>query len=238
MSTISGRRWLLTHGLKLSVVKCLNSPEYLASLGSTISHAIEKGMQNGLSAGIDHEKAGRNLEDIVAYNPVAEAYYNSALQRLHEVDFPLLAELSSHKDASVEDIMNLLCLESPLDDAPGMSDLQLDIKQLTLPIHRPEDQLVLGETSLSFALSVTNSRVERIRESVAVQRSSLAEAMVPLVEPLSAETLTGVVGTSDSVPTTAAVMTALSTTFASTNSISLITVDDYEIVSADGQEDA
>ncbi|GKF80642.1 hypothetical protein Tco_0239244, partial [Tanacetum coccineum] len=46
LTTISGRRWLLTRGLKLSVVKCLNSPEYLASLGSAISRAIEKGMQS------------------------------------------------------------------------------------------------------------------------------------------------------------------------------------------------
>ncbi|GJX35527.1 hypothetical protein Tco_0247084 [Tanacetum coccineum] len=175
-------------------------------MGSAIGRAIEKGIQSGLSADIDHGKAGRNLEDIVAYNPAVEANYNSTLRRFHEVDFPLLAELSSHKDASVEDIMNLLRLESPLADAPGMSDLQPDIEQLTLPIHRPEDQVVLGETSLSFALSVANYRVERIRESVAAQHSSLADAMVTLVKPLSAETLTGEVGTSDSMPTTAAVM--------------------------------
>nr|GEU40774.1 hypothetical protein [Tanacetum cinerariifolium] len=50
LTTISGRRWLLTRGLKLAVVKCLNSPEYLAALGSAIDRAIEKGMQSGLSA--------------------------------------------------------------------------------------------------------------------------------------------------------------------------------------------
>ncbi|GKF25333.1 hypothetical protein Tco_0081227, partial [Tanacetum coccineum] len=123
LTTISGRRWLLIDGLKLAVVKCLNSPKYLAALGAAISCAIEKEMQNGLSVGIDHGKAGRSLADVVAYNPVMEADYSSALQRLCEVDFPLLAELSSHKDASVEDIMNLLRFKSPLAEAPGMSDL-------------------------------------------------------------------------------------------------------------------
>nr|GFA77203.1 hypothetical protein [Tanacetum cinerariifolium] len=78
-------------------------------------------------------------------------------QRLREVDFLLLAELNSHKDANVEDIMNLLLLESPLTDALGMSGLQPDIEQLRLPLHRSEDQVVLGETSLSFSLSVTHS---------------------------------------------------------------------------------
>nr|GEU64933.1 hypothetical protein [Tanacetum cinerariifolium] len=86
LTIISGQRWLLTHGLKLVVVKCLNSPVYLMSLGSAIIRVIKKGMQRGLSAGIDHGKAGRNLEDIIAYNPATKADYNSALQRFCEVD--------------------------------------------------------------------------------------------------------------------------------------------------------
>ncbi|GJR03962.1 hypothetical protein Tco_0526946 [Tanacetum coccineum] len=216
LTTISSRRWLLTHGLKLAVIKCLNSPEYLTALGSAISRTIEKGMQSGLSAGIDHGKAGRNLEDIVAYNPAAEADYNSALQRFREVDFPLLAELSSHKDASVADIMDLLLLESPL--APGMSDLQPDVEQLMLPIHRPEDQV--------------------IRENVSAQRSALVDVWVPLVDPLSAKNLMGAAGTSDSVPVTIVTTTALSTTFASASSVPPITIEDYEIAGTDGQEDA
>ncbi|GKF64307.1 hypothetical protein Tco_0187755, partial [Tanacetum coccineum] len=88
------------------------------------SRAIEKGIQDGLAAGIHHGKAGRSLADIVAYNPAAEADYNSTLQKLREVEFPLLTELKSHKDASTADVINLLRLEGPLADAPGMSDLQ------------------------------------------------------------------------------------------------------------------
>ncbi|GJY29400.1 hypothetical protein Tco_0405167 [Tanacetum coccineum] len=128
LTTISGQRWLLTHGLKIVVVKCLNSLEYLTALGLAISCAIEKGTQSELSAGIDHGKAGRSLEDVVAYNHVVEADYNSSLLKLCEVDFPLLTEINSHKDASVTDIMDLLCLESPLADAPGMSNLQPDVE--------------------------------------------------------------------------------------------------------------
>ncbi|GKB12922.1 hypothetical protein Tco_0846845 [Tanacetum coccineum] len=157
LTTISGRRWLLTHGLKLVVVKCLNYEEYLSALGASISRAIENGMHDGLSPDIDHGKAGRSLADVVAYNPVVEADYNSAIQRLREVDFSLLSELKSHKDASVEDIINLLRLEGPLADAPEMSDLQPHVDQFMLPVHQSEDQVVLGETSLSFALSVTHS---------------------------------------------------------------------------------
>ncbi|GKA09512.1 hypothetical protein Tco_0688843 [Tanacetum coccineum] len=85
LTTISGRRWLLTHGMKLFLVKCLNSSDYLTALGATISRAIEQGMQSGLAADIDHGKAGRSLVDVAAYNPDAEADFNSTQQEPREV---------------------------------------------------------------------------------------------------------------------------------------------------------
>nr|GEY35040.1 hypothetical protein [Tanacetum cinerariifolium] len=54
LTTIFGRRWLLTHGMELGVVRCLNSIEYLSALRAAISKAVEKGMQEGISAGITH----------------------------------------------------------------------------------------------------------------------------------------------------------------------------------------
>nr|GEZ51359.1 transposase (putative), gypsy type [Tanacetum cinerariifolium] len=64
LTTISGHRWLLTHGMKLAVANCLNSPEYIFALEAAIGKAIEKGMQDGLSAGITHGKEGRVLSDV------------------------------------------------------------------------------------------------------------------------------------------------------------------------------
>ncbi|GJW13513.1 hypothetical protein Tco_0017646 [Tanacetum coccineum] len=168
LMTISGQRWLLTHGLKLVLIKCLNSSEYLTALGAAISRAVEKGMHDGLATGIDYGREGRSLTDIATYNPFAGADYTYALQELCEPD----------------------------------------IEQLKIPIHRSEDQLVLGETSLSFALSVSHSRVERIRANIAVER----------------------------VPVATITTTALSTTFASTSSIPPITVYDYEIAHTDISE--
>ncbi|GKD03218.1 hypothetical protein Tco_1178192 [Tanacetum coccineum] len=48
LTTISGRRWSLGHGLRLVVMKCLQSLEYLVALGRAIDHTIDKGMQDGL----------------------------------------------------------------------------------------------------------------------------------------------------------------------------------------------
>nr|GEW57164.1 cytochrome P450 81E8-like [Tanacetum cinerariifolium] len=180
LNTISGWRWLLTHGLNLFLVKCLNSSEYLMDLGAAISHAIEKGMQSGLAAGIDHGREGMSLADVAAYNPNAEANFNTALQELREVDFPLLAKLKSYKDASMEDIMNVLRLEGALAEAPGMNYLQLDVEELNVPIHRSEDQ---------------------IKENIAPQRSALVGVWTPLSDPLSVTSLMGKASTFGVVPT-------------------------------------
>ncbi|GJZ83895.1 hypothetical protein Tco_0649068 [Tanacetum coccineum] len=114
----------------------------------------------------------------------------------------------STKDLELKD----LNVSVPLADAPRINDLQPNVDQLMLPIYRSEDQVVLGETSLSFALSVTHYRVERIKENVAAKRSALI--------------------------VTIATTTALSTTFASASSIPPITIEYYEIVGTDGPKDA
>ncbi|GKD82169.1 hypothetical protein Tco_1349008 [Tanacetum coccineum] len=44
LTTVSGLRWILTHGLKLVLLKCLQSFEYLCTLGETINCEINKGM--------------------------------------------------------------------------------------------------------------------------------------------------------------------------------------------------
>nr|GEU54925.1 RNA-directed DNA polymerase, eukaryota [Tanacetum cinerariifolium] len=179
-------------------------PTTISALGVAINRAINKGMQDGLSASIIHGREGRSLADVAAYNLVAEADYNSALQRLREMDFLLLFELSSYKNASVEDIMSLLWLEGLLADTPGMSDLQPNVDQ----------------------------------ENITAKRSALIGVWDPLVDPLSAENLVGMTGTSDSVPAAIATTTALSTTFASTSFVPPITIEDYEIAGTDGPENA
>ncbi|GKA93960.1 zinc knuckle CX2CX4HX4C containing protein [Tanacetum coccineum] len=108
LNVVAGRRWLLTHGMKLLMAKCLNSTEYMEALGNAFGRAIEKGMQEGLAAGIEHEQAGRCLTDLEAYIPSAEVVFNSVVSDLRGLNFSLLRELSNKKDASTWDIMDLL----------------------------------------------------------------------------------------------------------------------------------
>ncbi|GJU94555.1 hypothetical protein Tco_1319311, partial [Tanacetum coccineum] len=142
-------------------------------IGGVIGRAIDKGIQDGLAASIDHGRAGRGLAEVAAYNPVAEADYVSAVSALCDVDFPLLAQLASHKDASMSDLMDLLRLEGHAVETPKAVQLQPSPEQLMLPIHRSEDQVVIKETSLSFSLDVIHASVQRTQGDAAAHRSSL-----------------------------------------------------------------
>ncbi|GJU62398.1 hypothetical protein Tco_1244233 [Tanacetum coccineum] len=112
LTTISRRRWLLTHGLELTIAKCLNSTEYLSSLGAAIGKAVEKGMQEGLSTGITHGA------------------------RLQSVNFFLITELKSNKDASIDTIINILCLEDSLAERLDVSSSQVQRIKENIANHR------------------------------------------------------------------------------------------------------
>nr|GFA16351.1 hypothetical protein [Tanacetum cinerariifolium] len=167
LTTIAGRRWLLTHGIELAIAKCLNYPEYLSAIGTAVSKAIEKGMQDGLAVGITHGMKGRVLIDIAAHNPTAVADYISALQQLHSVNFPFLAELKANKDASIEAVMNILRLKEHLAARLGLNKSQPHADQLMVPIHHSLDKTVVGGFALSLALDVSNARTSGAAPSTA-----------------------------------------------------------------------
>nr|GEX00035.1 transposase (putative), gypsy type [Tanacetum cinerariifolium] len=181
LTTIFGHRWLLTYGMELAVVKCLNSTEYLSALGAAISKAVEKGMQEGLSAGITHGAEGRQLANVAAYNPYAEADYLFALQHLQNVNFSLIAELKSNKDASVDTIMNLLCFYDVLVERLGLTKSQPHVNQLMVPIHHSQDQRVVGASTLSLSQEVSLSWVKNMRENIAKHVSAFHGMFVPFL---------------------------------------------------------
>ncbi|GJS77156.1 hypothetical protein Tco_0727037 [Tanacetum coccineum] len=111
LTTIAGRRWILSRGLKLVLVKFLSSLEYLSAMGKAIGRSIDKGMLDGLAVGIEHERAERSIEDVAAFNPSAEGDYVAAINSLQGVSFSLLAQLEAHKDSSMAEVMDLLLLE-------------------------------------------------------------------------------------------------------------------------------
>nr|GEU48021.1 hypothetical protein [Tanacetum cinerariifolium] len=89
-----------------------------------IGCAVNKGILDGLRAGVDHGKARRDFSVIKAYDPFVEAKYVEAVNALGTVDFSLLFELKSKKDSSIVGLMDSLRLEGHLAEIPIAKDLQ------------------------------------------------------------------------------------------------------------------
>ncbi|GJR58889.1 hypothetical protein Tco_1501051 [Tanacetum coccineum] len=194
LTTLAGRRWLLTHGMELAMVKCLKSPEYQGILGHALGRAVDYGMQEGLAAGYEHGIAGTPLSAVVAYNPeTAKNNYLDAVRALEEVDFPLVRLLKSKKDSGMDEVLDCFLLDGPFANLPEAAYLQPCLEQLSVPIYHADVNAVAGETSLSFALLNVHTRAEGAKKHAA----ALRQLMVDIVShPLSSQNLLGQASTS------------------------------------------
>ncbi|GKB62032.1 hypothetical protein Tco_0918218 [Tanacetum coccineum] len=180
LTTLAGRRWLLTHGIQLALLKCLKSFEYQGYLG----HAL--GMQEGIEAGHEYRIARRSLSVVDAYNPeAAKARYVDVVKALEDVDFPLVSLLKSKKDARIDEVLDGFLLDGPLACLSEAAYLQPCIKQLSIPIHHARDATAIGETSLSFALMNVHARVEGAKNHVVALRYLMMDIVSA---PLSSQT--------------------------------------------------
>ncbi|GJV53033.1 hypothetical protein Tco_1448774, partial [Tanacetum coccineum] len=176
LTTLAGRRWFLTQGIQLDVLKCFKSPEYQGILGHALGHAVDFGMQKGLEAGYEHGVAGTPLSAIEAYNPeAARTSYFDAVRALEDVDFPLVNLLKSKKDVGIDKVLDCFILDGPLADLLEAAHLQPCLEQLSIPIHHSDDKVIIGETSLSFALLNVHSRAEGAKKHVAALRQLMME---------------------------------------------------------------
>nr|GEW52811.1 hypothetical protein [Tanacetum cinerariifolium] len=194
LTTIARLRWILSRRLRLVLAKCLASPKYLSAMGEAIGRTIDKGMQDGLIASIEHGRAGRGIADVATFNPSAESDYVASINALRDVNFSLLAQLEANEDSSKADIMDLLFLK--------------------LPLPRP---LKLASCNLRLSNLWFQFTDWRIRGDATARRLSLTDFILPLVKPLSARNLTSEASSFAILATD--VTTALSTTFAQTDPV-------------------
>ncbi|GKA76706.1 hypothetical protein Tco_0783167 [Tanacetum coccineum] len=194
LATLAGRRWLLTYGIQLVLLKCLKSPEYQGTLGHALDWAVDFGMHEGLKAGYEHGTAGINLFAVDAYNPeVARASCINAVKALEDVDFSLVSLLKSKKDAGLDEVLDCFLLDGPLAGLSEAAYLQPCIEQLSIPIHHVGDKTVVGETSLSFDLINVHARTEGAKKHDAALRQLVMEIVFG---PLSSQTWVGEASTS------------------------------------------
>ncbi|GJZ87417.1 hypothetical protein Tco_0659027 [Tanacetum coccineum] len=163
LTAFAGRRWVVRHGFCLAVRKCARSIECQSALGKVISMAINKGIQQGLEAGVVHGKAGRSLTKIEAYDPEVEVKYVAAVSEFKGLSFPLLDELEGLKDSPLALIMSALTLkdgEGNKDTSPKFSQFQPSLDQVTVPIYS-ESGSICREMPLSNDIPTIRWSAER-----------------------------------------------------------------------------
>ncbi|GJZ56500.1 hypothetical protein Tco_0611693 [Tanacetum coccineum] len=146
-------------------------------------------------------------------NLVNHGPHISSLQDLQSVNFSLLADLKSNKDASLETLMDILRLDEPLAERLGLNESQPHVDQLMVP------------------------------ENIANNRPALRDVFVPLAEPLSIVALEGTRGTFGTTPdTTTALsttyMSASSIPLIFTDDYMVVHADSQEGTGAAGQTGA
>ncbi|GJX36169.1 hypothetical protein Tco_0247726 [Tanacetum coccineum] len=194
LTTLAGRRWFLTHGIQLAVLKCIKSPEYQGILGHALGRAMDFDMHEGMEPRYEHGVAGTPLFVVEAYNPeAARTSYFDAVRALEDVNFPLVNLLKSKKDAGMDEVLDCFILDGPLADLPEAAHLQPCLEQLSVPIHHSDDKAIVGETSLSFALLNVHSRAEGAKKHAAALRQLMMEIVS---NPLSSQTWVGETSTS------------------------------------------
>ncbi|GJV63035.1 hypothetical protein Tco_1473863 [Tanacetum coccineum] len=194
LTLLAERRWLLTHGIQLDILKCLKSSEYQGLLGHALGRAMDFDMREGLEAGHEYGVAGRSLYMVDAYNPEAtRASYVDAVKALEDASFPLVDLLKSKKDAGMDEGLDCFLLDGPLAGLPEAAYLRPCIEQLSVPIHHAGDKTVVRETSLSFALMNVHARAEGAKKHVAALRQLMMEIVSA---PLSSQTWVGEASTS------------------------------------------
>ncbi|GJW87092.1 hypothetical protein Tco_0162432 [Tanacetum coccineum] len=201
LNVIAGRRWLLAHGMRLLMAKCLNSSEYMEALRNAFGRAIEKGMQE-------------------------EDDFNSAVQALR--DFLLLQELTAKRDASTLDVMDLFPLDDVVAEVLGMTGLQPDVSQLMVPVCRKQDQVVVGSQTLSVALDICHGRVRKMERNLTERLPILKDVFTSIDHPLSVEALTVLPETFIEPPVATPATNVLSTVVIRPTPDSFLSVEDYE----------
>lgn len=144
-------------------------------------------MQDGLVAGFEHAREGRQLADIDANDPSAGADLDFHLKAFHSLDFSLLSKLSVHKDSNFEDVMPFFQLDARVAEVLGLADLQASLEQLSVP--KINYGLIVGEAPLSFSLSASRKKARKIQENVAMGQFSLTDMFALMFGPFPPRSL-------------------------------------------------
>ncbi|GJR48141.1 hypothetical protein Tco_1316244 [Tanacetum coccineum] len=133
------------------------------------SMAINKGIQEGLEASIEHGKVSRSLAEVEAYDSEVEAEYVVTASEFENVYLPLIEQLEALKDSSLELLMSSMTLEGghgDEDSTPEFRRLQLVSKQVIAPVYferggSRDPNSISHEILLSDAIAASHDRAKK-----------------------------------------------------------------------------
>nr|GFC72967.1 hypothetical protein [Tanacetum cinerariifolium] len=85
LTAIAGRKWVIGHGLRLAMMKCVESLDMRQTFADVVFAGVAKGMSEGLKHGVEHGHAQRTVESLEAYDPEAKVKFTAALQSLKDL---------------------------------------------------------------------------------------------------------------------------------------------------------
>nr|GEV78740.1 hypothetical protein [Tanacetum cinerariifolium] len=137
--------------------------EHAKILGDrAIGCTVNKGIQDGLKAKIDHGQASKDLSVLEAYDPYEEVKYIDVVNALGAVDFPLLSELESKKDPCIVYLMGSLFLKGTLVIHLWIQRFRGEVKEKRLlltyvitPLVEPLSSKSLTGEASTFAAPIT-----------------------------------------------------------------------------------
>nr|GEW87716.1 hypothetical protein [Tanacetum cinerariifolium] len=198
----------------------------------------------------------RELTDLHAHLTFVKSHNDSLADQVHELEiasFVFQEKLSSYKNLTerLEEIQDaqLKVVNDKFDKLyADFVEISLHLEERFYPhllttIFGRRWLLTHGmELAISKCLNsseyLSALRVQKIKENIANHRSALCNVFVPLAEPFSATALTGTEGTSNVISAIVDTTTTLSTTLASSSTVSPISVDDYEVTGTDDRAGA
>nr|GEU36062.1 hypothetical protein [Tanacetum cinerariifolium] len=102
LTAIAGCRWVIGHGLRFALTKCVESLKMRQAFADVVYARVAKGMSEGLKHGVEHGHAQLTVESLKAYDPEAEAKFAATLQSLKDLKYHLLDQLEGLKDTPMD----------------------------------------------------------------------------------------------------------------------------------------
>ena len=133
VSSISERRWLISHGLRLAALSTLESQEVRESFGDVVRCALARGKAEAVEELYENKMLTAPIAQVPGYNENAYVELVAAMEKMKLLELPRISQLERDQDYPIGVIMEGLTLaRHTAEGAEAQPDyfLKPDVSQL------------------------------------------------------------------------------------------------------------